>query len=117
MRLVAKLIEEKINLLEEGRRRLETDAFARAEQSALYDKALAKIIIRLKNGDMIEFDGEKIQNPPATILEKIAKGICFQERLNADLAEATYKNTLVKIETIQAQLNAYQSLYKSQIEI
>ncbi len=117
MKLIAKVIEDKIKLLEAGRARLEPDAFNKAEQLALYEKELAKTIIQLKNGKEMELDGYKAQNPPATILEKIARGICFQEKLNADLADTTYKCTIVKIQTIQAELCAYQSLFKSQIEL
>ncbi len=117
MKLVAQEIENKIKLLEKGRTRLEKDGFEKSEQLSLYEKALAGTIIKLKNGQEMELDGEKIQNPPATILEKIARGICYQEKFNADLAETTYRSTIVKINTISVELNAYQSLYKSQIEI
>ena len=117
MKLVAKLIEEKIRLLEQGRKRLEKDGFNKSETTALYDKALAVTLIRLKNGEALELDGVIIQSPPASTAEKIAKGLCYQEKINVELAEVTYKNTIVKIETIQQELNAYQSLYKNQIEI
>ncbi len=117
MKLIAKVIEDKIKLLEIGRTRLEKDSFEKVEQLALYEKSLAKTIIQLKNGKEMELEGEKIQNPPATIMEKIARGICYQEKMNADLADITYKSTIVKIQTIQAELNAYQSLFKSQIEL
>ena len=117
MKLIAKIIEDKIMLLEKGRARLEKDAFEKAEQLALYEKALAKTIIQLKNGKEMELEGEKIQNPPATILEKIARGIVWQEKLNADLADTTYRSAIVKINTISGELNAYQTLYRSQIEL
>ena len=111
------VIEDKIKLLETGRGRLEKDSFEKASNLALYEKELAKTIIKLKNGEEMELEGAKIQNPPTTIMEKIARGLCYQEKMNADLAETTYKSTIVKIQTVQAELNAYQSLYKSQIEI
>lgn len=117
MKLIAEVIEKKIKLLEAGRARLEADGFGKAEQLALYEKALAGTIIKLKNGKEMELDGEKIQNPPATILEKIARGIVWQEKLNADLADTTYRSTIVKINTVCQELNAYQSLFKSQIEV
>jgi len=117
MKLIAKVIEDKIKLLERGRARLEKDGFEKAEQLALYEKALAGTIIKLKNGQEMELDGNKIQNPPATLVEKIARGICYQEKLNADLADSTYRSTIVKINTICQELNAYQSLFRSQIEL
>ena len=69
-------------------------------------------LIQLKNGKEFEFEGEKIKSPPASIMEKIAKGICFQEKLNMELAEAQYKNAIVGMSAIQAELNGYQSIYK-----
>ena len=117
MKLVSKIIEDKVKLLEAGRARLEKDAYNKAEQLALYEMALARTMIQLKNGKEMELEGEKILNPPATILEKIARGICYKEKLSADLTDTTYKCRIVKIQTVQAELNAYQSLYKSQIEV
>lgn len=117
MKLIAKIIENKVKLLEVGRSQLDKNGSGKADKISQYEKALAKTIIQLKNGKEMELDGEKIQNPPATILEKIARGICYQEKLNADLAESSYRSTIVKIQTVQAELCAYQSLYKSQIEV
>ena len=116
-RLVAKEIEDKIKLLEQGRAKLEQAGFEKAEQNGLYEKALALTIMKLKNGEIMELEGEKIQDPPATILEKIARGICYQEKMNSELAETNYKSIIIKMEAIQSELNAYQSLYKSQVEI
>ena len=117
MKLVSKIIEDKVALLERGRERLEKDAYNKAEQLALYEMALARTMIQLKNGKEMELEGEKILNPPATILEKIARGICYKEKLSADLTDTTYKCTIVKMQVIQSELNAYQSLYKTQIEV
>ena len=117
MRLLSNLIEDKIKLLEQGRAMLEQAAYDKAEKISLYEKALASTIIKLKNNQRLELDGEEIQNPPATLIEKIARGICFQEKMCADIADTTYKSTIVKINTIESELSAYQSLYKSQIEV
>ena len=117
MKLIAGVIEDKIKLLETGRDRLKVDALKKAEQIALYERELAKTIIQLKNGKEMELEGEKIQNPPVTILEKIARGICWQEKLNADLCDTTYRSTVIKMQVIQSEHNAYQSLYKSQLEV
>jgi len=45
-------------------------------------------------------------------MEKIAKGICYQEKLNMELAEAQYKNAIVGMSAIQAELNGFQSIYR-----
>jgi translation elongation factor P/translation initiation factor 5A len=117
MKLLSKLIEEKIELLEKGRAKLEQAGFEKAEQTSLYEKTLAKTIMRLKNGEELELEGEKIKEPPTTILEKIARGLCYQEKMNADLAETNYRSIIIKIQAIESELNAYQSLYKTQIEV
>jgi len=109
---IANKIVEKIGTLEMGRDLLKDKATDKAETIATYEKALAVTIIRLKNGAEFEIDGHKVKNPLATIMEKIAKGICYQEKLDMELAEASYKNAIVGMAAIQAELNGYQSIFK-----
>jgi len=96
---IAKKIEEKIKLLEKGRQTLAIKAKEKAEAIAEYDKKMAKTIIQMKNEGM-----------PITLIERIAKGICWKEKLAKELAEAEYKNATVKMEAIMAELNGYQSI-------
>lgn len=105
-------IQNKIKLLEKGRALLEEQAITKSQTIAEYEKHLAVTIIQLKNGKEIEFEGETIVNPPATIIEKIARGICYQDKLEMDKAEAMYKATITKIQSIQAELNGYQSIFR-----
>lgn len=107
---VATAIQSKIKTLEVGRELLKERARTKAETMAEYEKEIAKVLIGLKNGKEYELDGEKIQNPPASIAERIAKGICYQEKLDMELAEAEYKNSIVGMQAIQAELNGFQSL-------
>ena len=79
---------------------------------ANYDKALALTIVKLRNGVEMEFEGQKILNPPVTIMEKIAKGICWKERLELEEAEGEYKSLITNIETVKAELNGLQSINK-----
>ena len=109
---VARKIEEKINTLELGRDLLKTKATEKAESIAEYEKMIAVTIIKLKNGAEFELDGHKVKNPQVTIMEKIAKGICYQEKLDMELAEANYKNAIVGMTALQAELNGYQSIFK-----
>ena len=109
---VATKIEEKIKTLEMGREILKDHAKNKALAIANYDKVIAITIIKLKNGVEFDLDGNKVKNPLATITEKIAKGICYQERLDAELAEAEYKNGIVGMSAIQAELNGYQSIFR-----
>lgn len=82
-----------------------------------YEKTLAKTIVSLKNGGEHEINGEKVKNPPVTILEKIAKGICWQEKLQMDKDDQLYRICNVRIEVTKSQLNAYQSLNRHLSEV
>lgn len=106
---VANRIEKKIALLEKARGTLEGLANDKALTAALYDKDLAIAILKLKNGKPFELEGETIKDPPATIIEKIARGIVWESKLKADQAEAAYKLAITKLECVQAELNGWQS--------
>ena len=82
-----------------------------------YERSLAKTIVSLKNGGEHELEGEKVKNPPVTILEKIAKGICWQEKLQMDKDDQLYRICNSRIEITKSQLNAYQSLNRHLSEI
>jgi hypothetical protein len=114
---LATMIEGKIKELEKGRKSLQERATKKATSCAVYEKEIAKVLIQLKNG--VEFDvyGLKVVNPPATIMEKIAKGICFEEKLAMELGEAEYKNAIVGMSAIEAELNGLQSINRHLEEI
>lgn len=109
---VQQSIEERIDLVSKTRSVLRKLAKEKADTIAEYEKQMAITILKLKNGVITKFEGENIQGLPATVLEKVAKGICYQERLNADLAEANYKSAVVALQALQAELNGFQSIYK-----
>jgi len=109
---IAEKIQDKIKLLEKARLILRKRAESKAEAVALYEKNLAKIIIQLKNSVAFTVDSQTIVNPPASVLEKIARGICFDEKLKLETAEALYKSIIVNIEAIKAELNGYQSIFR-----
>lgn len=103
-------IETQINEIRKSLGHLKERAEEKAKALAEYDKAMAKTIMKLKNGIEFEIDGITIQNPQATLIEKIARGICYQEKINMELAEANYKNLIVGIDSLQAILSAWQSI-------
>lgn len=109
---VAKRIEDKIHLLEQGRSQLQELAHAKAQTLADYEKQLAITLLRLKNGQELALDGHKARGLAATYMEKVARGMCWQERLAADEAEANYKLTVSKMESVKAELNGYQSIFR-----
>ena len=110
---VAKKIEEKIKTLELGRSLLQERAEEKAKAIAIYEKEIAKTLIGLKNGTEFDIDGEKIKDPPASIMEKLARGICYQAKIDSELAEATYKNAVVGMNAIEAELMGWQSIFRN----
>jgi len=129
---VAKKIEEKIKLLEYARTQ-EIDSAAEEKKQtkinegnaeAEYDKQMAIILIKLENGVELELAGLKIKNPKASNADRIAKGICWEQKLNLGKAtalfkasETNYNKIIKKIEAIEAELNGYQSIFRWQSEV
>jgi hypothetical protein len=101
---------ERIDLLEKKRKDLEQLSRNKALTAACYDREITKTIIRLKNGEQMTLDGHNIKNPIGSITEKLAKGLCWQDKLDMDTAEGLYKVELACIEAIKAELNGYQSI-------
>lgn len=110
---IADEIQNKIAGLADCRNKLKTKGDAKARAIADYDRALAIKMIQLKNGKEFEMgDGEKIVSPPVTLIEKIAKGLCYQERLNLEVAENDYKSLNTFIDCLQTEINALMSINK-----
>lgn len=109
---IAKLIYGRTQELERLKNNLEPLAKAKDEASAQYEKTLALIMIGLRNGKTYQFESETITEPPTTVIEKIAKGMCWKEKLAMDSAESAYKNTLKTIDLVESQMMGYQSINK-----
>lgn len=107
---VSEKIQEKIKLLEAMQVEIKKRAEDKSIKNAEYEKKLAITIIKLKNGEAMTIENETIQNPQATIIEKIARGICWQEKLEADKSEAMYKALISNIDCTMATLNGWQSI-------
>jgi hypothetical protein len=107
---IADLILKKIMLLEETRELLGHAAKVKATTSAEYDKQLAIVLVKLSNGVELEVGGERIQKPPASTSEKIAKGIVSDFKFAMDVAESEYKSMITKLECIKQELCGYQSI-------
>lgn len=95
-------IEKIISEIGHCRRDIETKGNARANAISNYDKQLKIAIITLREAGKF----------PATLIEKIAKGVCSDHRLTLELAEVGYKACISNLEALKAQLNGYQSIYK-----
>ena len=77
-----------------------------------YKKKMAVTLMKLKNGVEMELDGEIIENPPATIMIKIAEGICADEGMAMGVAANSWRLSLENLKNIQTQITALQSLLK-----
>ena len=113
---IAQEIERRIRLLDLGRQELPKRAKLKAETMAEYERELSKTILRLRN-EKVEWEGQVIENSPATLVEKIAKGMMWEKKLEADLAESSYKNAFKGVDILQAQLNGFQSIYRHLSEL
>ena len=109
---VANQIQTKIRQLELGRDIIKERAREKAEAIGEYEKEIAKTLIGLKNGKEFILEGETIKNPPASITEKIARGICYQEKINAEMKDAEYRNAVIGMQAIESEMNAYQSIFR-----
>ena len=105
-------IEYSISEIESLISELDDIAQLKANGAANYDKALAVTILKLRNGVIREFEGQKIDSLPATVLVNIAKGIIYQESYDKEAGEALYKSLITKIEARKAILNGQQSVSK-----
>ena len=110
---IAQQIEKKIHLLEAGRDTLEMLALQKAQALGKYEKEVAITLMSLRAGKPYELEDETIKDPPATIMEKLAKGICWKASVATSLADARYKLSIEKMKSIQAELNGYQSINKT----
>ena len=107
---VSQKITEKIKLLEKGRGLLNKRAERKAHAISNYEKALALTIVKLKMNAMDDIFGYDIDNLPATLIEKTARGLVYTEKLEMELAEAEYKSAIVGMNAIESELNGYQSV-------
>lgn len=114
---VAEQIENRIKALSIGRKELSTRTKRKAEAISAYERAIAVTIIKLKNGVEFTLEEQKVKNPIASITEKIAKGICWQEKLDMEQAEGQYKGAIIGMQAIQSELMGYQSIFKHLEEI
>lgn len=105
-------IEKLIKEIGYCRREIESRGQAKAKAVSNYDRKLAITLANLRHTESYELLGKTYKTPPVTILEKIAKGICFEERLAMEIAESGYKAVISNLEALKAQLNAYQSIFR-----
>ena len=114
---VAINIEIKIKVLEKLITALKDRAELKAKTSAEYDKQMALAIVKIRNKAIKDYEGFPLDDLPANLLEKIAKGLCYQARLDMDIAENSYKSLITAIDTTQSILNGWQSIFRHLEEV
>ena len=109
---VAECIQGCISAIGKTRREIEDRGKAKAKTISDYDRRLAVTIAVLRDSETYTLGDRTFKSPPATLTEKIAKGICADERYAMEVAESSYKATLSNLEALKAQVNAYQSIFR-----
>jgi hypothetical protein len=109
---IADEIRSKVTLLVDARNLLKSKGNLKSRLIAEYEKTLAIIMIRLKNGCEYELEGNKVKDVSTTTLEKIARGLAWKEKMELETAETDYKSLITFIQTIEAEVNALQSINK-----
>jgi len=103
---IANAIDHKIKQLEIMRAEIKGRATSKATAISEYDKALTKHMILLRE-----------KGNPVTIVEKLAKGECWSERYDMELADGMYKSLISNMTCIQAELNGLQSINRHLSEL
>jgi hypothetical protein len=109
---IAEIITGLIEVIGKTRREIETKGQAKAKAISDYDRKMAITLAELRNNESYTLGEKTYKTPPVSIMEKIAKGICSQERYELEIAESNYKATVSNLNAMLAQLNGYQSIYK-----
>jgi hypothetical protein len=110
-------IQNKIKEIDTIRKEIKQRGIDKADAISQYEMSVSITIMKLRAGIEFQLADEKIKNPSVTIMEKIARGICWQEKRAVELAESGYKSIIVNLEACQAQLTAMQSLFRHQDNI
>jgi len=109
---VSRKIEDKIALLEQGRESLKDKVTVLVNASANYDKQLAITLLKLENKAIPEWEGQDCSKLAKSNMKKIAEGMCWKYKLDADTADKQYRLTLTRLECIKQELNGFQSINK-----
>lgn len=103
-------IEIKIAELECERGKINDFAMEKADGISQYDRHIAITILKLKEGIITEFEGVPIKALQATLIPKIAQGICFNECYAKEAKDGLYRGLISNIDAIKAELNGLQSI-------
>ncbi len=109
---IANEILQKNEDLDKIRATIKDRVNAKAKAMSGYDKKIAIVLIMLKNGEEMAIDGHITKNPPTTVCEKIAKGLCWREKLEMEQAIGACASATSNLDVLKSQLIGLQSIYK-----
>ena len=116
MQQIAQTITSIIDELGVRRKQIEQLGRDKATTEAKYKKHRAITIAELEHGATFTINETDITSKTATNLKQKAEGICWNYIQGMIIADSAYKACITNIDCLKAQLNAFQSLYKGQIE-
>ena len=110
-------------------KKLDKAGLDKAVAQTAYDEALALAQVKLRylkgsklyqllltipevESHVVLSEVESGGSVPATLIPKVAAGLCGSQNLNLEMATVNYKAVIVKIEVLQSQLNACQSQFR-----
>lgn len=105
-------ITKKIQEIDTIRKEIRQRGEDKASTLVSYEMAVAKTLMGLNNGREYTLGGDTIKDPPKSIMDKLAKGICYDEKLRSETADIMYKSLTTNLEAVLSQLNALQSLFR-----
>ena len=109
---IAKL-KEKISLLEKGRQELSEIPAKLSEATRAYELKMGTLIATMELGEpVVDAVGRTHTKISATNRRDIAKSLCADEHATLLALELGLKITMRKLDTVQSELNGYQSINK-----
>jgi len=107
-------IERQLNILAKTIQKLPEYENKKALALGEYEKRIAQTMLSVRQGVPMEIDGQVVKWDSVSGIEKICKGICYQESINLDLAESAFKRQLLTIGSIRDKISALQSILRYQ---
>ncbi len=107
-------IQNKILKLSEGRKLIKQRAEEKSNYIGEYDRKMAITIMRLKNGEKFSIDNVDIggDSLPGNLIEKLAKGICYKEKIDMEKAEGLYKSAVSGMRSLETEMSGLQSIFR-----
>ncbi len=103
-------IMHRIKLLQEGRKLIASRSEEKATAISNYDKKLSITIVKIRNGEDV---GLTLKDPlPVTLIDKVAKGLCSDEKLSMERADGFYRAAVSGMSSLEAELNGLQSIFR-----